>query len=305
MGGIWLPANESECPLLWRHWFPASTTTSVVSLANPTGTLTNSDLELAAHVAAHDILASAYDIRETTVFALSDNTPMLSWAKQGSVSTDSVSAYLLRLHALHQRQYRYLSQHAHIPGKDNVHADLLSRHWHLSDSDLLSLFDTHFPQKLPWRLCHLRPPRTSAINSALCKQRSEPDSLLNTLQPSSPLSKNGPTSVPPIPVPSTSTPTNPSSPGSSSSPKSTAITASPHAPVSDPSAIAQWRKPAASWPRRTPAWDTRILAATPPAASTKPSVCSSLTGPVKTTHQRASVPSRSPCSASRSRAPEG
>jgi hypothetical protein len=34
MGGIWLPANDTECLLQWRHRFPASTTDSVVPLEN-------------------------------------------------------------------------------------------------------------------------------------------------------------------------------------------------------------------------------------------------------------------------------
>jgi hypothetical protein len=283
MGGIWLPANDSECPLLWRHRFPASTTDSVVSLDNPAGTLTNSDLELAAHVAAHDVLTSAYDVREKSVYALSDNSPTISWAQRGSVSTDSVRAYLLRLHALHQRQHRYLSQQSHIPGKDNVLADLLSRQWHLTDSDVLSLFNSRYPQKLPWRLCPLRPRMICAINSALSKQRCEPASLLNELQSSPPPLINGLPSVPPTTVLSTSPRKSPPYHGSSSLHRSTGPTHSLAPPVSDPSAIGQWRKPAVLWRRRTPAWDTQIPAVTQRAVFTKPSASSSPSGHVRMT----------------------
>jgi hypothetical protein len=297
MGGIWLPANEAECPLLWRHRFPATVTESVVSLENPTGLLTNSDLELAAYVAAHDILAEAYDVRESTVYALSDNTPTLSWAKRGSVSTDSVRAYLLRLHALHQRKHRYLSQQSHIPGKDNALADLLSRQWHLTDSDLISLFNSSYPQKQPWRLCPLRPPMISAINSALCKSPCNPASLVSELRSCPRPSESGSTSESPVTVRPTSSLTKQPCPGSSSSLKSTGPTVSLSTPDSNPSDIAWWRKPAVSWRRRTPGWDTRILDVTSRAVPTKPSASSLPTGPAKMTHRHASARYHSPSSA--------
>jgi len=46
-----------------------------VSFSNPTGTITNSDLELAGSVAQQDTLAQAADIREKTTHHLCDNTP--------------------------------------------------------------------------------------------------------------------------------------------------------------------------------------------------------------------------------------
>ena len=103
MGGVWFLREPTQAPpLLWHCAFDTTMSRAVVSFENPTGTITNSDLELAAHVAAYDVLTEEVDMREATAHALSDNTPTLSWAKRGSVSTDSPSAYLLRLHALHQ-----------------------------------------------------------------------------------------------------------------------------------------------------------------------------------------------------------
>jgi len=64
MGGIWLPthAPTTTSPLLWRQRFPSHLSQCLVSFGNPTGTITNSDLELAAFVAQQAVLASNMDI---------------------------------------------------------------------------------------------------------------------------------------------------------------------------------------------------------------------------------------------------
>ena len=55
-------------------------------------------------------------------------------------------------------------------------ADDCSRLWHLSDDELVSYFDAHYPQPRPWRLCHLNPGTASAIHSALrCERRPLPE----------------------------------------------------------------------------------------------------------------------------------
>ena len=45
MGGVWFDASGSNPPLFWRHRFPTHVTRRVISHSNPTGDLTNSDLE--------------------------------------------------------------------------------------------------------------------------------------------------------------------------------------------------------------------------------------------------------------------
>jgi len=269
MGGVWFPPDSrahDTPPLLWRHRFDTSITSTVVSWSNPAGVLTNSDLELVAHVAAHDVLVNSVDMREKTAYALSDNTPTLSWARRGSVSTDSSAAYLLRLHALHQRYHRYCSQHSHIPGSINVMADDLSRLWHLSDDDFLTYFTTHYPQTLPWKVCHLRPTMNSALISALLKKRSDPESLSRALALETTPSGFGSSSVNNLEKrPSYSAMRNPS-PGYSST--ATASEKADYPKAATRSDLELWRKK--YWPlqRGTPYWDTRILDTTAPARST-------------------------------------
>jgi hypothetical protein len=64
MGGTWFTVGQR--PLVWRHPFPPDIVSRLVSFANPTGDLTNSDFELVGVVAHQDILAQEHDVREAS-----------------------------------------------------------------------------------------------------------------------------------------------------------------------------------------------------------------------------------------------
>ena len=59
MGGVWLPAttNSNIQPLMWREKFPEHISNDLVSFDNPTGSINNSQLELAGQIAHQDVLA--------------------------------------------------------------------------------------------------------------------------------------------------------------------------------------------------------------------------------------------------------
>ena len=59
-----------------------------------------------------------------------------------------------------------------IPGIHNTMADTASRSFHLSNSDFLTHFNSHFPQPTSWTLHHLQPGTISSLISALCKRPS-------------------------------------------------------------------------------------------------------------------------------------
>jgi hypothetical protein len=177
MGGTWLPVADGLAPLCWRLPFDTAVTDRLVTSENPAGTLTNSDLEQLALSCHPDILASAYDIREQTICALSDNTAAVSREHRGSTSVDAAAAYLCRIASLHQRTNRYRLTTDYIPGPLNVMADDLSRRWDLSDSQLLAYFNSTYPQSVSWQLCQLRPELISTTMMALSKQHSPPDFL--------------------------------------------------------------------------------------------------------------------------------
>ena len=101
MGGVWLSADPHFHPLVWRATFPLPIQANLVSTANPRGTVTNSDLELAGQVAHLDVLLQNSDCRERTVSCLTDNISARSWQRKGSTTTLGPAAYLLRLQALY------------------------------------------------------------------------------------------------------------------------------------------------------------------------------------------------------------
>jgi hypothetical protein len=195
MGGTWLPTNHKLSPLLWRQPFPPSVSARLVSSNNLAGTITNSDLEHMALVCQLDVLTSEYDIREQTVSVLSDNTAAVSREQRGSTTSTAAAAYLCRIASIHQRSHRYRQKVAYLPGPLNVMADDLSRRWDLSDSQLLTYFDSTYPQALPWKLCHLRPEMNLATMLALSKKRCDPVSLTAGTQQQVPTGTSGSISV--------------------------------------------------------------------------------------------------------------
>jgi hypothetical protein len=259
MGGvIFVPTSTDRIhPLLWRAPFPLDVQRDLVSSDNPTGTITNSDLELAGTIAQHDVLVHHVDCRERTIHTLTDNTPALAWQSKGSTTTTGPPAYLLRLQAIHQRHYRYLPRLAHIPGVYNVMADDCSRLWDLSDAQLLTHFDLKYPQSEPWQLCPLRPNALSSLISALHKQRPAPASLLSTVIGAIKPGTFGPASVAPfVKIPPSATCPTPST-SSKSSPPASATAASQ--PVVSPWGMAPYLPRFATWARRSPTWGPRTL----------------------------------------------
>ena len=259
MGGIaFLPlAAGGHQPVLWRSAFTSQTQASLVSFSNPTGTITNSDLELAGTIAHNDIVAQAVDTRERTVYTLSDNTPAAAWQSKGSTTTTGPAAYLLRLQALHQRQLRYLSRVTHIPGVANCMADDCSRLWHLTDNALLAHFESTYPQDKPWQMRHLRPQMLSVLTSALHKRRQELPSSLPVFAPPTVPGKSGPSSASPLTsIPCSAMLPNPQ-PSFKSLPSAPVTAASPKAV--DLLGLERWLHPYATWARRSPFWGPRTL----------------------------------------------
>ena len=257
MGGVWLPAttNSHVAPTLWRAKFPLVIQASLVSVDNPHGTVTNSDLELAGLLAQQDIIAQAVNCQGRTISVLGDNIPMVVWHHKHSTTTTGPAAYLLRLNSIHQRHFRYVSKADYIPGQANQMADDCSRLWHLTDSQLLAHFNFHYPQDLPWQIAHLRPEMLSSLTSALQMQRPELASVLSDPPTRTPCGSNG---KPLLPLTLASTPTskdnlNPSSflfsrfstPGSATAASLPAVTLSQ---------LNAYRTTYGPWPRRSPAW---------------------------------------------------
>jgi len=257
MGGVWFPTDSQQPTMLWHTPFPAKLRQQLVSVTNPTGSITNSDLELLGAIAHQAVLAACHPIAETTNALLNDNTAAIHWLRRGSITSTKAAAYLLRLQALHGRHHCYLTTYDYIPSPANHMADDCSRLWHLSDDALLTHFHSQYPQASGWTLCPLPSAMTSALISTLQQQQPEPASYLPTPLPPIGTGPSGPPSA----AASKSIPTsltwtlNPST-SSESSPSVTEMAPLPHAV--DRSSLALWRVPSVWWARHWPYCGPRI-----------------------------------------------
>ena len=210
MGGLWFtpltnvplaitphPSDRLQQPCLWRSPFPAFVQNDLVSFKHPTGSITNSDLEFSGTIASDDILASAIPTAHIFTCGLYDNTPAVSWHQKGSTNTVGPAAYLLQLSSIHQHHFRYKPEFHHISGDANVMADDCSHLWHLSDSELLTYFNLHYPQTHSWKMLHLRPKMKSALICCLHRKRSLPELYLPKIEKGRKLGTSGVRFAPP------------------------------------------------------------------------------------------------------------
>ena len=239
-------------PVLWRHPFPAHIQSRLVTWENSSGTINNSDLELAGSLLQQEAVVQCYDVRERTTKDSTDNLATMYWTRKGSTTTTGPPAKLLRLASIHQRFHRYLNLKDYLEGHRNSMADDASRFHHHSDLNLLLYFNIHYPQKQPWVLWTPTNNFASAVTSALLRQTSPLESFLQ--EPMLPLvtGTSGSHSAPPsdwiLPFKGSKIP----SPSSKSS--CTAIDSALSRPVVDKSALAQWKMPYAALAKRLPLW---------------------------------------------------
>ena len=173
MGGIYFvpTSNGFITPLLWRQWFPPWIQRQLVSFSNPDGTINNSELELVGLLAHNNILEIAAKVEERTIHNVYTNTAVVFWQRKGAITTTNPPVYLLCLQVLHQRQFRFGPKHDYNPGQSNVMAGFLSRVWHSTDVQIVTHFNSHFPQPEPWKICHLRKPMNSSLILGLSKKQ--------------------------------------------------------------------------------------------------------------------------------------
>ncbi len=255
MGGVYFDAEGNS--FLWRQPFADEISSRLVSTDNPEGSVTNSDLEQAGLLAQLSLMTSTHDTRYATIVNACDNTPAVSRASKGAVSSDGPASFLCGLACLHQRDHRYCHQAFYLPGPDNVMADDASRLQHLSNDAFLSHFEQHYPQTGPWKLLQLPPATVSALTSALLSR-----------SPASPLQArlDAPTARSSTPGSLSATPTGKTLPSVISAVKRTSsATCSPSPTATEPvakpatvSELAQWIRPYWRWARGSPTWVARI-----------------------------------------------
>jgi hypothetical protein len=260
MGGIVLPPSNQPTapPLVWRLRFPTTVQQNLVSSTNPNGTVTNSDLELAATIIQHDAVCHTYDVREQTIHTGTDNQATQVWQQKESTTTNAVPAFLLRLQAIHQRFHRYLPRHSYIPGKLNNMADDASRLWPMNENELLTHFNATYPQHRSWQLYQPRHEINSAVTCALHRKRSPPASFLAVPKQPTTIGSIGPSSA----TRSTWIHTSKTfkTPSRSSKFTSNATESEPLHPAADLSDLERWRIRCVPLGRRSRHWGPRTHA---------------------------------------------
>ena len=178
-GGVWLSGRLRLPPVVWRLEWPDDVRRNVVSFDNPTGTITNSDLEMAGMLIHYLVLEHLVTLKHVHVAAWCDNTPTVSWTNKLSSSRSLIAGRLTRALALriHENEASPLVS-VSIAGIDNRMADMSSRTFgrnsamahtfHVSDEAFLQSFSAAFPlQNDSWRVFRLSNKLASRIFSEL------------------------------------------------------------------------------------------------------------------------------------------
>ncbi len=254
MGGVWFTDNDDDDdpPLVWRAPFPEEIQNQLSSFKNPTGAVTNSDLELAGTIVHQAVLGQEHNVAGETSHTHCDNTPAVFWRIKGSSTTTRCRADLLRIAAFVRRKQRGNQRISHISGPDNVMADDASRLMKMSDADFLTYFNSTYPQTHGWKLCP--PPKglLSAVLTTLSDGALSEPCLTTALQQLPVHGKSGKHSAtPPASAPALETSMTRSH--GSSSLESSCTTAPLH-PKGSRLALAMRRTTYDTWARRFPQW---------------------------------------------------
>ena len=196
-GGIWLVWSHSAKDLVWVHPWPAYIIADLFTLTNREGTITNSDLELAALV-VHEatLLAAVPEARLAASRSGLDNTPTVSWSTKEASTINPVVADLIRLHTLHLRQFFINRSVIYHPEIKNTMADYASRMFEFSDTSFLVHMTYIYPQSQRLQNISLPPPDLLAcVISTLCRRPCERE--LHKILASRGSTSSGETSVPP------------------------------------------------------------------------------------------------------------
>jgi hypothetical protein len=129
-GGVWFGGTTPLAPSVWRVQWPADITAQVVSFANPTGKLTNSDLELAGVVLQESALeVQVGSLARAHLGIGCDNSPAVAWTTRMATRSHSPIAHrLLRGLAMRQRTVQSAPPSVfHVAGIRNTLADVPSR----------------------------------------------------------------------------------------------------------------------------------------------------------------------------------
>ena len=161
VGGYIIGEKDKCIPTVFRHPWPKDIQDDLVSERNPTGRITNSDLEMAGLVMLFLIMEEVCpNMAEKHIALYSDNAPTVSWVTRLASKHSVIAAQLLRALVLRLKLKKCCPlTPIHIAGVKNSMADIPSRsfgsepRWYCKcSSELLSLYNQKFPlpQQASW-----------------------------------------------------------------------------------------------------------------------------------------------------------
>jgi len=172
MGGCWIDlANPESPPTLWHHTFPEAIQSALKSSTNPNDTLTNSDLELVAHVTGTILVTQNSHHQHPHISIASNNIPAVAWLQKGSNSSTWASAFLLHQLTQYHRTRPFTYTTVFTPGISNQIADCCSRLVHFSDLAFLAHMKTIHPVQPCWMLATLTDDMKSRMTCALSNKQ--------------------------------------------------------------------------------------------------------------------------------------
>ncbi len=154
VGGVVFGELSACTPVVFRWEWPDTIKQDIILLTNPTGRLTNSDLEMAGLVILWLVIEGfCHNLHKKRVTLFSDNSPTVSWVTQLAskwllVAEQLIQALALCLKAMHACPLAPM----HIKEKRNKIANVPLRSfgsnpaWKCTDdAESLTLFNNHFP----------------------------------------------------------------------------------------------------------------------------------------------------------------
>ena len=180
-GGVWFAGSKYLDPIVWRLEWPEDIPGQLISSANPKGTLTINDLELAALLLHYLVLEQLVDLKHQHAAAWVDNKSTVAWATKLASNRSKVAQRLIRALSLrHCANESSPLAALSIMGIRNRMADVASRSFRKSGKSIYSLtncafllkFNSDFPltQDASWALFQLADKVNSLVFSELRMQ---------------------------------------------------------------------------------------------------------------------------------------
>jgi len=202
---VWFGSAKKLPPIVWRVEFPPEICRQVVSQNNPTGSISNSDLEMTGLLLQWIVLESVTELAHAHVACWCDNTPTVAWATKLLSTKATKAAQILRILALRMLHCRASPLTTlHIAGDTNKMADFASRS--LQEFPNPNMFLTeftkrfHLPQDASWNLFRLPNATVGRVFATLLTKTPRLESWHRLAQRGSVIGGIGKTSFPAVSI---------------------------------------------------------------------------------------------------------